>query len=132
MQCQLFWIAEAIRYTHKAAVDIAWQDNNIVTALSTIHTVHQDCDWIERDRKRPAKTSTNAGIARKPFGDKSVKKPSIPLLIDDYNHHMGGVDIANQLRANYETHQKAWRSGGHSSIGVLTQLWLMRIILQNI
>jgi hypothetical protein len=31
-------------------------------------------------------------------------------LIDDYNHHMGGVDIANQLRANYEAHQKDWRS----------------------
>jgi hypothetical protein len=89
---------------------IARQDNNMVTALSTIHTVHQPSDWIERDRKRPAKTSTNPTITRKPFGDESVKKLSIPRLIDDYNHYMGGVDIPNQLRANYETHQKAWRS----------------------
>jgi hypothetical protein len=63
---------------HVVAVDsvlcIAWQDNNIVAALSTVHTVIKNSDWIERDRKRPARTSTNAGITRKPFGDESVKK----------------------------------------------------------
>jgi hypothetical protein len=36
----------------------------------------------------------------------------IPNAIDDYNHHMGGVDIANQLRARFSTQQrgvKPWR-----------------------
>jgi hypothetical protein len=36
----------------------------------------------------------------------------IPGPIDDYNHHMGGVDIANQLRAGFSTQQrgvKPWR-----------------------
>jgi hypothetical protein len=36
----------------------------------------------------------------------------IPGVIDDYNHHMGGVDIANQLRAGFSTQQcglKPWR-----------------------
>jgi hypothetical protein len=87
---------------------IAWQDNNTVTALSTVHTIHQETDWITRKRKCPAKTSTNATTARKPFNGQPTAELKIPRLIDDYNHHMGGVDIANQLRAVYETHRKAW------------------------
>lgn len=89
---------------------IAWQDNNIVTALSTVHTVHKSTDWIPRLRKRPAKTSTSAKIAREPFNDQSTKELPIPRLIDEYNFNMGGVDRANQLRASYETHQKTLRS----------------------
>jgi len=31
-------------------------------------------------------------------------------MIDDYNQFMGGVDIADQLRSNYPTHQKSRRT----------------------
>ena len=79
---------------------VAWQDNNTVAALSTVHTVHKDTDWVEPDwverlRKRPSKTSTNANTARKPFGEAATAKLKIPRIIDNYNHYIGTVDIAN-------------------------------------
>jgi hypothetical protein len=89
---------------------IAWQDNNIVTALSTVHTVHLPTDWILCLWKRPAKTSTSAKSACEPFGNQSTKELPIPQIIDDYNYHMGGVDHANQLWASYETHQQTLHS----------------------
>jgi hypothetical protein len=57
---------------------IAWQDNNTVTALSTVHTVHKETDWIPRMRKRPSKTSTNATAARKPFNGQPTAELKIP------------------------------------------------------
>jgi hypothetical protein len=86
---------------------LAWQDNNIVLLLSTIHSPDT---FVSTKRKRPAITSTNATIARAPFGDEVEKDLAIPTAINDYNHYMGGVDIANQYRASYETHRRAERN----------------------
>lgn len=68
----------------------AWQDNSIVTGLSTVHTVFKSSDLIERERCHPAKTSTSAQITHPVFGDQPQKVLYIPTVIDDYNHHMGG------------------------------------------
>jgi hypothetical protein len=43
---------------------LAWQDNNIVLALSNIHTVHTAEDFRQKVRRRPAKTLTNRRIIR--------------------------------------------------------------------
>jgi len=75
-----------------------------------VHTVHTIDSLVERERRRSNKTSTNAVIARKAFGDEIRKKLPIPTFIDDYNYHMGGVDLANQYRAAYETHKNVFRS----------------------
>ena len=86
---------------------LAWQDNNLVLALSTIHS---PTDFIERERKRPGEKSTNAEIVRKVFDDVPKKKLTIPSFIDDYNYNMGGVDIAQQHRAAYTTHLVSHRN----------------------
>ena len=59
---------------------------------------------IYRMYRRPKKIASNARITRESFGNQSRKILSISLFIDDYNHYMGGVDQANQLRAAFTTH----------------------------
>ena len=49
-------------------------------------------------RKRPL-TSINARIIYPIFGDEIYKRLWIPKVIDEYNHYMNSVDLANQLRA---------------------------------
>lgn len=108
--------ATYVPYHHLCAIEVeqvlcfAWQDNNIVLGLTTVHTVDKTEDFIIRTRRRPQKTSTNGPLVHRAFGDAAVKDMPIPRIINDYNFHMGGVDIANQHRAAYETHMRAYRS----------------------
>ncbi len=69
---------------------LAWQDNNIVLALSTIHTIYTADDFIAQQRKRPAKTSTSAQIILLVFGSDAIKELEIPIFIDNYNHNVIG------------------------------------------
>ena len=71
---------------------LTWQDNNVVLLLSTIHSLYL---YTTTKRKRPLATSTNAAIARAPFGTDFEKELDIPTAINDYNYYMGSVDIAN-------------------------------------
>ena len=71
-----------------------------------ITTVHTGKEYVERLRRRPGKTATNARTSREIFGEASTKKLSIPLFIDMYNYCMNGVDIADQLRALYTTQRR--------------------------
>ena len=77
-----------------------WIDNAPVTIMSTVHQLGFQ---VKRVRKRPGKKSTNAKKAREAFGDAYEKEMPIPLCIEDYNQHMEGVDIADQLRSYYDT-----------------------------
>jgi hypothetical protein len=80
-----------------------WIDNRPVTMLTTIHELIGD-DWdIMRDRRRPRETCINAVNVQATFGNNPRKILPIPRIIDDYNHHMGGVDIADQQRGYYSS-----------------------------
>jgi hypothetical protein len=82
---------------------ILWIDNGAVTMLSTIHQLIGD-DWeVERNRRRPRETHINVVNVRRTWGNDYRKPLYIPKVIDDYNHHMGGVDIADQRRGYYHT-----------------------------
>src|SRR3954453_13744681 len=78
-------------------------DNGPGTMLSTIHQIDGNENRIERIRRQPRETSINAAKVRAIFRNSSKKFLPIPVVIDDYNHFMGGVDIADQLRGHYGT-----------------------------
>ena len=84
----------------------AWIDNAQVTARSIVHELGSE---VAKTRKRPGIKSTNAKRVRVAFGDAEGEMP-IPLCIDDYNQHMGGVDLANQLRSYYDTQLTSFRT----------------------
>jgi hypothetical protein len=79
-------------------------------ALSNIHTVHIVNNFVAQQRKRLAKTSISNSIVRTVFRDDPIKELLIPVFIDDYNHNIKGVNIANQLQETYETHKATRRN----------------------
>jgi len=86
---------------------IRWEDSNIVRFLTTVHP------WNEvtlKLRRKPRTTSTNATAIRRIFGESERKALFVPTIVDDYNNHMNGVDLADQRRAAYTTHQRTQRN----------------------
>ena len=79
----------------------ARQDNNMVLAISTTHSLHRQADLTQVLRKRPKPTASNRQVVIPLFGTTPVKNVDIPVAINDYNHGMGGVDAANQLRKTF-------------------------------
>ena len=103
-----------------------WQDNAIVRLATTIH---QGTEWVIQERKKPSGSATKDLIVRAPFeAFPAYKAPKptqtgrktkeyvhtqplpIPQMVDDYNHFMNGVDIADQLRAMFTTEQQTSRT----------------------
>jgi hypothetical protein len=74
---------------------IGWQDNNFVLGLSIVHTIHEASSWVSLECNRPSKTSTNSAITHKVFRDLPSMSLNIPTWVDDYNHNMNSMDLAN-------------------------------------
>ncbi len=96
----LVWDSVVARVVGKCLVFL-WQDNSVLIAISTAHSLYRQEDRTEVNRRRPRVTDRNRTIIIPVFSTESVKKLDIPAPIDDYNHGMNGVDIANQLRSAY-------------------------------
>lgn len=95
--------------------------------MSTVHCIHRsEEDVIKRKQRRLKLTSTNAKIVRAVFGENTTKMLFILLVIDDYNHHMNGIDIANQrckgCFSQRKQNIKHWRLLFH---------WLLDIVMTN-
>jgi hypothetical protein len=69
--------------------------------FSTAHSLHRFEDKFQRIRRCPKINSENQRIQRPVFHGQPFKELFIPKAIDDYNHHMKGVDQADHLRANF-------------------------------
>ena len=65
---------------------------------------------MERLRRQPKKTSTNATVVHDIFQDQSWKLLPIPEFMDNYKYQMDSVDIANQLRSYYTIQQRCRRN----------------------
>ena len=72
---------------------------------------------MERVRKRLGKKSTSANNAREAFGDVYEKEMPALLCIEDYNQHMGGIDIFNQHRSYYDTFDLISHLVAHAFLG---------------
>ena len=84
-----------------------WKDNSMVFVASTVHRVGP---VIKRMRKRPRLNATNKKHVLKVWGDDGKVSINIPTLIDDYNHWMGNVDIADQLISYYHLNLRCFRT----------------------
>lgn len=94
--------------------------------MTTVFSIHQPTDVIERNRRRPRVTSTNARNNHAIFRKDPRVLLHIPMAIDHYNHHMNGADVANQRRKYLTTQRKhnrrIWRPLFH---------WLLDIVIVN-
>jgi hypothetical protein len=85
-------------------------------------TVHNGSESVIRPRRRPASTSQASRETRKIFGPEIIKNLPIPVFIDQYNHYMNGVDIADQIRASYTSqrrHYQTWKPLWHFLIDTM-------------
>ncbi len=71
--------------------------------LSIIHIINGEESKIVKKRRRLREINSNSQKVRSVFGSAARKSLPILKIIDDYNHHMGGVNIADQLHSYYST-----------------------------
>jgi hypothetical protein len=81
-----------------------------VLTLSNIYTIDKVEDFKAKVRRRPIKTSTYRHIIRQVFQGQNTKELMIPCFINNYNHYIRGVDLANQFREAYKTHKPILRN----------------------
>ena len=84
-----------------------WMDNGLVFCVSTINCPGKT---VRRRCKRPRITNKNKAHVKAIWGDNGVVEITILCLIDNYNHWMGGVDLADQRIAYYHLNCRCLRN----------------------
>jgi Transposase IS4 len=101
----LVWDSTIATVVEEDTLVFLWQDNKPVIAITTAHSLHREEDRVERCRKCPAITAENTRILNPVFEGLPKRRLFIPKAIDDYNHHMKGVDQADYLRSKMTIHR---------------------------
>jgi hypothetical protein len=102
---------------------VGWKDQAFVLMMSSVLSGDEQ---VRRLRRRPKETSSKAKTSRVPFGKEAVKELSIPVITDEYNHHMGAVDEFDHLTAQ-NSGLRPVRRGGSQAL----EHWLLRTVLVN-
>ena len=89
----LYWINDKDNFQIQQ-----WVDNNVVTMVMTMHTPDETVSHV---RKKPRVNAVNKLNLNQIWGENFTKMNEIPVVIDDYNHWMGGVDQNDHLIPNY-------------------------------
>jgi hypothetical protein len=98
---ELIWDSIIAEIVDNNTLCFVWQDNKPVVAISTAHSLYRPLDRVQRMRRCPKISSENACILSPVFKGLPFKDLLILKAIDDYNHHMKGVDQADALCANF-------------------------------
>ena len=77
-------------------------DNKPVTMMISIHTLRNRASKVNKKRRGPRRSNPQAVTQH--FQNSPVQVQEIPVVINDYNHNKGDVDIADQYRYYYDTH----------------------------
>ena len=77
-----------------------WVDNNVVKFVSNVHRGTKD-ETVEKARRRPRTNQLNKVGVEEVWGDQPRVNIQIPGIVDDYNHWMLGVDVADHLISSY-------------------------------
>ncbi|OAQ33757.1 hypothetical protein K457DRAFT_122208 [Linnemannia elongata AG-77] len=88
---KLAWSILSGTVVNNQVLAVIRMDHAPVSMLSTIHKIHMDDNFIERIRRCPYNTSTNAANARAVFNGDPTAPLKIPKLIDNHNHNKNGV-----------------------------------------
>jgi len=83
---------------------LLWMDSSPVTMMSTIHPLSGEDSQVLRMRKHPGNKSTNASGANSTFlPGECQKELDIPVIVDPFNQHKVGVDVADQYWTDFDT-----------------------------
>ena len=97
---------------YKGVNTLGFKDNNFFIMISNYFDGSEAP--IQSLRRCPSKTSTKQKTTRMPFDSMPTKMLPIPAAVSTYNHHMNGVDIADQLRSYYSSTRRmrrgAWKA----------------------
>lgn len=90
---------------------MALKDNALVLMATTRYTGEE---FKLRIRRRPTTAQPRARPIKRMFGEEAIKVVKLPSFAVDYNDHMGGVDIGDQLKAglglDHRNRKGNWRA----------------------